>query len=118
MVSYLNLTDMDFYIARDEDGALYLYFAKPIRFDDYFDVVCTHEPVYLDNTTFPDVTWENSPKKLVLEDKTKLRLPVGGSDFDIDATNKRLEFIEKRLVELNASIEKIMDIVSIGNRLS
>ena len=46
---------MDFYIARDEDGALYLYFAKPIRFDDYFDVVCTHEPVYLDNTTFPDI---------------------------------------------------------------
>ena len=63
-------------------------------------------------------SWENSPKKLVLEDKTKLRLPVGGSDFDIDASNKRLEFIEKRLVELNASIEKIMDVISIGKRLS
>lgn len=56
------------WIARDENGLLYIYANKPIRrkgrfedeLDDYEEI-----PEYY----FPEVTWENSPKELVVKEE-------------------------------------------------
>lgn len=59
---------MELWIARDKDGCLSLYTGRPVRLEIrqffspedccYFDI---------DETMFPEVTWENSPKKVRIE---------------------------------------------------
>ena len=55
------------YIARDEDGVLYLYEAKPFKDENVFDTndgdhrfVCDR---CFSNIFFRNVTWKNSPIK-------------------------------------------------------
>lgn len=59
------------WIARDKNGSLFIYEHKPIRLtctffgaeEDEFGIVGT-----INESTHPEVTWENSPKELVVKE--------------------------------------------------
>ena len=61
------------WIARDEDGTLVLYHDKPIRKKTNFEA--KEEGFmkgwidYIDQDSYPEVTWENSPKELTVKRK-------------------------------------------------
>ena len=60
------------YIARDENGGLYLYNNKPIKEkfmnQDFFKPnKGDYDEIKIDSTLFPEVTFENSPQQLVLK---------------------------------------------------
>ena len=59
---------MDFWIARDKDGYLYIYDKKPIKLKDYFESDdYSRFNALLHSSSFPEVTFENSPQKVRLE---------------------------------------------------
>ena len=60
------------WIARDEDNKLYLYGHKPTRLgttfkDEKDDGIHNGFLVKLPGDVFPEVTWENSPKQLMVK---------------------------------------------------
>ena len=64
---------MKFYIARDRDNRLYLYREKPFKGDSIFICQCYNtkpkhwsELFELDESLFPEVTWENTPQEIEL----------------------------------------------------
>lgn len=59
---------MELWIARDNDGELFLYQNKPTKGDYRF--VCGYaydDYIELDRDKFPEVTFENSPQKVKIE---------------------------------------------------
>ena len=62
------------WIARDKDGRLTVFIAKPKRYDEYFGartVWGTWEAgLWIDKESYPEVTWENSPKELVVKEES------------------------------------------------
>ena len=64
---------MELWIARDKDGRLALYKNKPLKREfksigDYVDMEHPfHVSFVIDKQAFPEVTWENSPKKVRIE---------------------------------------------------
>ena len=59
---------MEFWIARDKDGHLYLYDKKPILNGDYFDASTNgHTTHSFNNTLWDEITFENSPQKIKIE---------------------------------------------------
>lgn len=68
---------MDFYLARNKDGSLFLYKGKPIRNNIYWYLRnnltgSITNFIKLDSKLFPDVKWENEePTKveLIINDK-------------------------------------------------
>ena len=56
---------MKLWIARDEDGDLYLYEREPIRAFDYF--YSSYTSIRIDENLFPKVTFENSPQEVELK---------------------------------------------------
>ena len=60
------------WIARDKDGELYAYASRPVRFKEYFgcptDWRTWDGGFLLDKDQYPEVTWENSPKELVVKE--------------------------------------------------
>ena len=63
---------MKFYIARDRDNRLYLYREKPFKGDLIFICRCNNtrhwsELFELDESLFPEVTWENSPQEVEIK---------------------------------------------------
>ena len=63
------------WIARDENGALYLYCNRPIRHkygDKIFFVPSDNDNtiIKLDSYTYPEVTFENSPQQFIQLEKT------------------------------------------------
>lgn len=62
------------WIARDRNGSLYAYNRKPVRFEDYFGCLTEwgtwDEELGLDKNDYPEVTWENSPKELVVKEES------------------------------------------------
>ena len=65
---------MKFYIARDKDNRLYLYREKPLKSDVIFICQCYNtkpkhwsEYFELDESLFPEITWENSPQEVELK---------------------------------------------------
>ena len=65
---------MKLYIARDKDGELYLYFTPfrrvpVLRIDDLgiFMKRDAANKIKLNKNMFPKVTWENSPKEVILQ---------------------------------------------------
>lgn len=63
---------MIMWIARDSNGDLNVYEEKPIRSKDYFGILTKGNSfvAYLgiNSDSFPEVTWENSPKELVIKE--------------------------------------------------
>jgi hypothetical protein len=76
----------ELWLARDENNILHLFSSKPVRYSYgtfyvknsdksdtfYIEDDLTYEwagsaCVELPDDSFPEVTWENSPKKLILE---------------------------------------------------
>ncbi len=55
------------WIARNEDGTLEAYKAKPERKKHGFESDIEDWLDNLDEDMYPEVTWENSPKELVLK---------------------------------------------------
>lgn len=66
---------MAFWIARNKNGDLYLYYDEPEKRDDYFSTIETyngktflgarHKPKSkIPNNLFPEVTFENSPQQV------------------------------------------------------
>lgn len=56
----------DLWIARDENKSLYVFNGKPAKYTHEFGADANH-PLFnwqLPTELFPEVTWENSPKKL------------------------------------------------------
>ena len=51
---------MKFWIARDNDGLIYLYSEEPVLITNYFD--SKYLIGEIDKTLFPEVTFENSPQ--------------------------------------------------------
>ena len=61
---------MELYVARDEDGELYLYDRKPKRYLMTFNI--EHGFVIpLMNEFLPEITWENSPQQVILKPRQK-----------------------------------------------
>ena len=58
---------MKHYIARDEDGSLYLYDNIPIKQRIYFEPQRGYKMMELDDTLFPEVTFKNSPQEVELK---------------------------------------------------
>lgn len=63
---------MELWIARDKDGRLHLYRNKPRRYECgvvvYFDAATPNLYSYpIDRNIFPELTCENSPKKVRIE---------------------------------------------------
>lgn len=63
---------MELWIARDVDGCIYVHKSKPIRdgeifYSPEFDLIedCWRLP----DDYYPEVTWENSPQRLVLNNE-------------------------------------------------
>ena len=60
------------WVARDENGRLYLWTVKPIRHKDCWwlpEQYGTHISSYyvkIDSSLFPEVTWETDPRKIEL----------------------------------------------------
>ena len=61
---------MKMWIARDEDGRLYLYPIKPYLIDNPFNDYWNNEDenwMQLREDSFPEVTFENSPMEVELK---------------------------------------------------
>lgn len=62
---------MGIWIARDKNGSLWVYEAKPWRGQDGKFKLDQHDSGYMkvnDNSLYPEVTWENSPKELTVKE--------------------------------------------------
>lgn len=59
---------MRLWLARDKGGDLRLFIKKPKRVEHIgmFDIDRGNDYVFLDETEFSEVTWENSPKEVEL----------------------------------------------------
>lgn len=58
---------MKLYIARDEDGTLYLYDNVPEKRNGYFMTSRGYDYIALDDRLFPEVTFNNSPQEVGLK---------------------------------------------------
>ena len=54
------------WIARDDDDSLWMYNAKPVKAGGMFHCGATGEMMSIDNSCYPDITYENSPIKVKL----------------------------------------------------
>lgn len=69
---------MDFYLARDKNGSLFLYKGKPIRnncywYIDSIGVDSTTDFINLDSDLFPNIKWEDKePTKVELTINNKI----------------------------------------------
>ena len=60
---------MKLYIARDEDGSLYLYDNLPEKRNEYFMPDRGYNSIVLDDELFPEITFSNSPQEVELKVK-------------------------------------------------
>lgn len=60
---------MELWIARDESGGLYVYRGKPDRSGISFEPQHDGDFMRLPDDYYPEVTWENSPQRLVLNNE-------------------------------------------------
>ena len=58
---------MKLWIARDSDGALFLYDKKPVKGRRGFRVKLFTHSFRISSSNFPEVTFENSPKRVKIE---------------------------------------------------
>lgn len=55
------------WIAKDRDGETYLYSNYPVKCNNYFISANGEYEIYLGNNVYPELTYENSPKKVELK---------------------------------------------------
>ena len=54
------------WVARDWDGMLYVYFNKPIRDTVWKEWNSDEDSLSIDDSLFPDLTWEDEPLEVML----------------------------------------------------
>lgn len=54
------------WVARDEDGSLWIYTTKPVEACGIFHLGPTGDMMQIDNAGYPEITYENSPIKVKL----------------------------------------------------
>ena len=54
------------WVARDEDGSLWFYSAKPVKACGMFHCSSVGEMFQIDGSVYPEITYENSPIKVKL----------------------------------------------------
>ena len=59
---------MSIWIARNKDGTLEAYHEMPERKSKSFDSDPRDWIDYIDEFEYPEVTWENSPKELIVKE--------------------------------------------------
>lgn len=52
------------WVARDKDGELYLYTCIPEKLEDYYREISGYTTFGLDNSLFPELTFDDGPKKI------------------------------------------------------
>ena len=58
---------MEMWITRERSG-LWIYSEKPTKYEDTFGLSSVNDKVYeLDSDLFPEITFENSPKRIKIE---------------------------------------------------
>jgi hypothetical protein len=58
---------MKLWIARDKNGELYLYNTRPKKLSRFFGYNSGYDSMLLDESLFPEVTFENSPQEVELK---------------------------------------------------
>ena len=58
---------MKLWIARDKSGELYLYDIKPEKHEEYFVEPSGYRSISLDDNSFSEITFENSPQQVELK---------------------------------------------------
>lgn len=56
------------WIARDKDNRLFIYEEKPYKEDEIFACDGCSDYWQLDEKLYPEVTFENSPKQLIIKE--------------------------------------------------
>lgn len=86
---------LELWIARYKDSSLWLYYSRPIKMSDGSFRHFRDIPKQLASNFFPEVTWENSPKKVRLELSGGFEVwREDGKGFDDKACVKKQEVVE------------------------
>lgn len=54
------------WVARDDDGSLWIYTTKPVEACGMFHCSAASEMFHIDDSVYPEITFENSPIKVKL----------------------------------------------------
>lgn len=54
------------WVARDDDGSLWIYTTKPVKGGGMFSCSATGDMFQIDDSVYPEITFENSPVKVKL----------------------------------------------------
>ena len=54
------------WVARDDDGTLWIYTAKPVKARGFFHAGSVGEMFQINESAYPEITFENSPIKVKL----------------------------------------------------
>lgn len=54
------------WVARDDDGSLWIYTTKPVKGGGMFSCSATGDMFQIDDSVFPEITYDNSPVKVKL----------------------------------------------------
>ena len=54
------------WVARDVDGSLWIYTTKPVKSDGMFHCSATGDMFQIDDSVYPEITFENSPIRVKL----------------------------------------------------
>lgn len=67
----MKTVDLELYMARDKDGALFGYKNEPVRVEEYgcFNSADDKDPDFIQfaDEWLPEVTWDNSPVKMKIQ---------------------------------------------------
>ena len=58
---------LTFWIARNTDGLLYLYNKKPVKSSYGYHTGNTNDAFCIDDTLFPNITYEGGPRRIILK---------------------------------------------------
>lgn len=58
------------WIARDKDNSLFIYSKKPIKYDNFYnyDIEDDLDSTSIPEELYPELTFENSPKQLIIKE--------------------------------------------------
>lgn len=54
------------WVARDDDGSLWIYTTKPVKGGGMFSCSASGDMFQIDDSVYPEITFENSPVKVKL----------------------------------------------------
>ncbi len=78
------INQTEWWLARDVDGELYLFFAKPTKGETIFSTEDNWGYANLRKEMFPEVTWDNSPVKVTLSSASSSKIEYGMRPFDLE----------------------------------